>query len=91
MKKKLIFLSLIPMFLTLVSCNKETKMDLVYGSISEAGLQVINYSDLAQKVKNEENFVLATTPDSNCTCWNTFKLILRDYSEEKKFYCSCHW
>lgn len=85
MKKKITILSLIPILFTLVSCNKEAKMSLVYGSIAEAGIQIINYSDLALKVKNEENFVLSTTPDSNCSCWNTFKIILGDYSEEKNF------
>ena len=55
------------------------KTALIYGKLL-GELNVLNYEELSDKLDNGDNFLLFQTPNSNCTCWTSFRdSILKPY------------
>lgn len=80
--KKLGALFIFPMLLSgvaLSSCSNNSKINLLYGDVNETSYIDIKYLDLKSKIDNEETFMLAVEPNSACSCWSDFRLILNDY------------
>lgn len=70
--------------LTLSGCDTNGgKTPLLHGAF-EGSINPITYEQLSDKISGQENFMLFSTPRSNCTCWTSFKdSILAPYIKEK--------
>lgn len=59
-----------------VNANKTA---LIYGKLL-GELNDLNYVELSNKLDNGDNFLLFQTPNSNCTCWTSFRdSVLKPY------------
>lgn len=70
--------------LTLSGCDTTGgKTPLLHGAY-EGSITSITYEQLSDKISGKENFMLFSTPRSNCTCWTSFRdSILTPYIKEK--------
>lgn len=86
MKNQLLVLSILPLLLGVTSCNNSySKVNLLFGRETVTQLEDIKYGDLANMIDDEKNFIIASTPDSSCACWSTFKnQCLLPYAKENK-------
>ncbi|MFA5481078.1 MAG: hypothetical protein WC282_01660 [Bacilli bacterium] len=79
----LLLLSLFLGTAVLSGCDgNSNKTPLINGKM-QGELVALEYSELATKIENEDNFLIFSTPSANCTCWNNFKnSVLASYIRE---------
>ncbi|MFA5422000.1 MAG: hypothetical protein WC344_04395 [Bacilli bacterium] len=75
----IIAISILPLALLAGCDGNANKTPLIYGAL-DGELKTITYDDFSHKVAAQQNFLVFSLPNSNCTCWTTFRdSILKPY------------